>query len=72
MITRHVPSECRRSTSVAIEAILTGLSSGPVPLKDHSLITRARSAALITLFTLDSNLPYQRILACFDVYYLCL
>jgi hypothetical protein len=45
MTKRQVPSACLRRTSADLDAILTGLLSGPVPLNYHSVVTRDRSLA---------------------------
>src|SRR5437867_1219498 len=60
----QVPSDCCRRTSVASPVSCTALPSGPIPLNDHSVITRAISLDLNILFTFDFNLPLMSMKDC--------
>jgi len=62
------PKDCRSRTATChlfdgaehrrIAANFIGWPSGPVPTKDHSPVTRARSPPLSTLVTFRSNVPF--------------
>ena len=60
----QVPSDCCRRISVALPVSCTDLPSGPIPLNDHSVITRAISLDLNTLLTFDYNLPLMSMKDC--------